>query len=200
MRKLLHQVFGIWTSGRSYDPDYRNKDESGITEKSVCEQKEAAGRKAGISPPSKAVTATTSTIVPAEKTVKPVRTSPNGASRVATDGDTDGGSIDFAYLRSQISMEQMLRHLGYFGRLRGNDNQRRGPCPVHGARRDRGRSFSVHLGKNVFQCFHPPCGSAGNVLDLWCAIHQLTPYEGAIHLAKTFDLNLRLGQPEKRNP
>ncbi len=196
MRKLLHQVFGIWTSGRPYDPDYRNKDESGITEKPVCEQKEAAGRKAGISPPRKAVTATTSTIVSAEETVKPVQTSPNGTSGVAT----DGGSIDFAYLRSQISMEQMLRHLGYFGRLRGSDNQRRGPCPVHGARRDRGRSFSVHLGKNVFQCFHPPCGVAGNVLDLWCAIHQLTPYEGAIHLAKAFDLNLRSGQPEKRNP
>ena len=207
MRKLLHQVFGIWTSGRPYDPDYRKTDhrassdptgESVIAEKPVCEQKEAAGRKAGISPPSKAVTATTSTILPANEAVKPVHSLPNEASGVATDGG--GGSIDFAYLRSQISMEQMLRHLGYFGRLRGSDHQRRGSCPVHGARRDRGRSFSVHLGKNVFQCFHPPCGAAGNVLDLWCAIHQLTPYEGAIHLAKTFDLKLRSGQPEKRNP
>ncbi len=211
MRKLLHQVFGIWTSGRPYDPDYRKADhrvssdgadESGITEKSACEQKEAAGRKAGISPPSKAVTATASTIVPAEEAVKPIHTSPAGASGVATDGDdnSDGRSIDFTHLRSQISMEQMLRHLGYFGRLRSSGNQRRGPCPVHGARRDRGRTFSVHLRKNVFQCFHPPCGAAGNVLDLWCAIHQLTPYEGAIHLAKTFDVNLRSGQLEKRNP
>ncbi|NQU22132.1 MAG: transposase [Candidatus Nealsonbacteria bacterium] len=203
MRKLLHQVFGIWTSGRPYDPDYHKADnrapfdaagESDVTEKSIHEQEEAAGRKAGISPPRKAVTATTSTVASVKETVKTTR---NGTSGVATNG---GGSIDFAYLRSQISMEQVLRQLGYFGRLRGNGNQRRGPCPVHGARRDRGRSFSVHLGKNVFQCFHPPCGAVGNVLDLWCTIHQLTSYEGAIHLANTFGLKLRLGQPEKRNP
>ena len=87
-------------------------------------------------------------------------------------------------------MEQVLRHLGYFDRLRGNGSQRRGPCPVHGTKRARGRTFSVHLGKDVFQCFHPPCGAAGNTLDLWCAIHRLTPYEGARHLAETFDLEL----------
>ena len=94
-------------------------------------------------------------------------------------------------------MEQVLRHLGYFDRLRGNGSQRRGPCPVHGSKRARGRNFSVHLGKDVFQCFHPPCGAAGNVLDLWCAIHRLTPYEGARHLADTFDLELTRDREEE---
>jgi len=101
--------------------------------------------------------------------------------------------------RSQITMEQVLRHLGYFDRLRGHGSQRRGPCPVHGTKRARGRTFSVHLGKDVFQCFHPPCGAAGNALDLWCAIHHLTPYEGARHLAETFDLQLTRNT-EKQEP
>lgn len=42
---------------------------------------------------------------------------------------TSNGSIDFAYIRSQITMERVLRHLGYFDRLRGTGSQRRGPCP-----------------------------------------------------------------------
>jgi hypothetical protein len=100
-------------------------------------------------------------------------------------------------VRSQITMEQVLRHLGYFDRLRGKD-QRRGPCPIHGTKRDRGRTFSVHLGKNVFQCFHPPCGAADNVLDLSIAVHGLTSYEAAKHLIETF--GLPHAETEKRNP
>jgi transposase len=194
MRKLLHQAFGIWTSGRAYDAAYPDgratapKTEqaeqpapaTGSTTESEpgsnatvdpAPTKKAAGRRTGISPERQAVTAT-SAIVAHE---------PAGQQEVA--------SIDFAWLRSQVTMEQVLRHLGYYGRLRGNI-QRRGPCPVHGTKRDRGRTFSVHLGKNVFQCFHPPCGAAGNVLDLWCDVHHLTPYEGALSLAQTFGIQL----------
>ncbi len=112
--------------------------------------------------------------------------------------NVDDDSIDFAYLRSQITMERVLRHLGYFGRLRGSGVQLRGPCPVHGTKRERGRSFSVHLYKGVFQCFHPPCGAAGNILDLWCAVNRLTLYDGAQHLADTFDL--KLTRTEKTEP
>ena len=52
------------------------------------------------------------------------------------------------------------------------------------------RTFSVHLGKNVFQCFHADCALKGNVLDLWAAIHRLPLYEAALHLAETFQLAL----------
>jgi hypothetical protein len=69
-------------------------------------------------------------------------------------------------------------------------HQRRGPCPVHGQPTDANRSFSVHLGKNVFQCFHADCALKGNVLDLWAAIHPLPLYEAALHLAETFGLAL----------
>jgi hypothetical protein len=189
MKKLLHQVFGVWTSGKPYDANLASKSTCGrpSNEEQVAEKKEAEGRKTGNTPVRKTVTSTSTDSVPAKaQLVK--QTTPS------SDGD---GSIDFAYLRSQITMEQVLCQLGYFGRLRGNGPQRRGPCPVHDSQRARGRNFSVHLGKDVFQCFHPPCGAAGNVLDLWCAIHHLTPYEGAQHLADTFDLELTRDREEE---
>ena len=186
MKKLLHQVFGVWKSGKPYDPDHALQRRSGNSGGAV-ETTEAEGRKTGKSPERKTVTSTSTDIVTMESPdVKPS----------ASNSDA-GGSVDFAYLRSRISMERVLRHLGYFDRLRGNGAQCRGPCPVHGAKRAKGRTFSVHLGKNVFQCVHPPCQAAGNVLDLWCAVHQLTPYEGALHLADTFGLQLTLNREEE---
>ena len=189
MKKLVHQVFGVWTSGKPFDANHAERTcGSSCSEKVVAEKTEAEGRKTGNTPVRKTVTSASTDIVTAkQQVVKPT-----------TPSNNSDGSIDFAYLRSQITMERMLRHLGYFDRLRGNGSQCRGPCPVHGTKRARGRTFSVHLGKDVFQCFHPPCGAAGNVLDLWCAIHHLTPYEGARHLAETFDLDLT--RTEKRNP
>lgn len=221
MRKLLHQVFGIWKSGRAYDPKYRGSKELALAgggeaavpgavppsrqepaeaplqpaavtccqeaaqpcQRAAPEQEKAAGRKTGNSPQRKAVTATDPIVSP----------------QPPSEQEPQNGSVDFAYLRSQITMEQVLRHMGYFDRLRGNV-QRRGPCPVHGSKRDRGRTFSVHLGKNIFQCFHPPCGAAGDVIDLWRAIHHhLTRHDAALSLAQTFHLQLRPGT-EKRNP
>jgi hypothetical protein len=202
MKKLLQQVFGIWTSGRPYDPAYR-RPASGTQEPAPpaphhqpSPAKKVAGRKTGTRPPRKTVTATTSSVSPTPPSVKspPAEEQRPAAGPVAT----QLGSLDFAHLRSQLTMERVLRHLGYFDRLRGHGPQRRGACPIHASRRDRGRTFSVHLDKNVFQCFHPPCGAAGNVLDLWCAVHGLTLYEGACHLAETF--HLELTNTEKRNP
>ena len=201
MRKLLHQVFGIWTTGQPYDPYYRRTESPAASTpeeratsaaEPVAQQETVAGRKTGISPQRKAVTATSSTVDATPPIVNQAPKSPEHTSR--------SGSIDFPYLRSQITLERVLRHLGYFDRLRGSGPQRRGPCPLHGAKRSRGRTFSVHLGKSVYQCFHPPCGASGNVIDLWAQIHRLTTYEGAIHLAHTFDLELFPGQKEKRNP
>lgn len=190
MRKLLHQVFGVWTSGRPYDEQYKSPRAGGAPTAQPEEPssdnaplavttvpaaaapiKKAAGHKTGSSPHRKVVTATA-----------PILTAPPA--------DEQAANVDFAFLRSQVTIEQVLRHLGYFDRLRGQV-QRRGPCPVHASKRDRGRTFSVHLGKNVFQCFHPPCGAAGNAPDLWAAVHHLTPVEAARSLAQTFGLRLR---------
>ncbi len=96
--------------------------------------------------------------------------------------------VDFAYLRQQISLEHVLRHLGFFDQMRGRGPQRRGPCPVHGQPNDTQPTFSVHLGKNICQCFQADCAAQGNVLDLWAALHHLPIYEAALHLAETFHL------------
>ena len=96
--------------------------------------------------------------------------------------------VDFAFVRRQVTMEQVLRQLGLLEDLRGRGQQLRGCCPVHGRAGTKERTFSVHLGKNAFQCFQANCGSKGNVLDLWAALHKLPLYEAALHLAETFSL------------
>ena len=76
-------------------------------------------------------------------------------------------------------MEQVLRHLGQFDRLRGRGQQRRCVCPLHAQPDDREPTLSIHLGKNLFHCFHAKCAAKGNVLDLWAAMHHLPLYEAA---------------------
>jgi len=107
---------------------------------------------------------------------------------MATPAATPRPQVDFAFVRQQITMEQVLRRLGFFEGLRGRGQQRRGPCPKHGQASDGKGAFSVHLGKNVCQCFQADCPIQGNVLDLWAALHQLPHYEAALHLAETFHL------------
>ena len=111
--------------------------------------------------------------------------------------------LDIAAVRRAVSMEEVLGHLGYFDSLRGSGPQRRGPCPLHDAPSDHHRSFSVHLGKGVFRCFHPKCQAQGNTLDLWAAYHRLPLGQAAESLAKTFAPALtspNKSVTEKRNP
>jgi DNA primase len=94
--------------------------------------------------------------------------------------------VDFAFLRQQVTMEQVLQHLRLLDNLRGRGLQRRGQCPIHGQPGETQPTFSAHLGKNVFQCFHADCRAQGKVLDLWAAVHHLQHYEAALHLTETF--------------
>ena len=96
--------------------------------------------------------------------------------------------VDYAFLRRQVTLEQVLRHLSLLDSLHGSGQQRRGPCPIHGHATDRHHTFSVHLGKNVFQCFKADCAAQGNVLDFWAALHRLPLYDAALNLAATFQL------------
>jgi len=98
--------------------------------------------------------------------------------------------IDYAALRSQVTMEQVLSHLGWLNCLKGGGSQLRGPCPIHGETHDRHRTFSVQLTRQAFRCFHADCSAHGNVLDLWAAVHRLPLYDAALHLAQTFHLKL----------
>ena len=72
----------------------------------------------------------------------------------------ESGAMDFAHVKRQLSMARVLDHLGLAERLRGSGPQRRCACPIH--RGDgRGRTFSVNLQANVFQCLRPGCGKQG---------------------------------------
>ena len=126
----MHQVFGIWTSGKPYDPEHdlattahhaveettgeatgaaHNDQQTHHTSQAAEATKtsEAKGRKTGIVPVAKTVTSASSDIVVAEPAVVKPQVS----------RELSAASIDFAHLRSQVTMEQVLRHLGYFGRI-----------------------------------------------------------------------------------
>jgi hypothetical protein len=153
-----------------------------------------AGHKPSVNSASKVVSAAIPSVNPNDSANKSASSkSDRPAAPTAT------SSIDFAALRAQINMEQVLAHLGCLANLKGSGPQRRGPCPLHGASDSHKRTFSVHLGKKVFRCFYAPCGAHGNVLDLWAAIHRLPLYEAAKHLAQTFGLSLPATGSEKRN-
>ena len=83
-------------------------------------------------PAEEGVTTATATLAPLAPAVKPARP-----------------KIDFAFLRQRVTMEQVLRQLGWLDCLRSRGLQRRGPCPIHRQPTDPHRSFSAHMGKHI---------------------------------------------------
>ena len=125
------------------------------------------------------------------------RQSRKALRQVARGARTDG-RVDFAAIRCQVTIEQVLHRLGHLDRLQAIGSEHRGPCPVHGGDDGHNRSFSANIEKNVFRCFSPSCGVAGNVLDLWAAVHKLPLREAALDLIETFHLDIPAA--EKRQP
>jgi transposase len=213
MRKLLHLVFAVWKTNRPFDethfawetpneavptsppvdppavgPDSpppevvtcstsdSGNDNAANAAAASCNET-AVGHQRDM-PAEEVVTTANPTVAPTPPPVKPTSL----ANRPARP------KVDFAFLREQVTMEQVLRELGLLDRLRGRGLQRRGPCPIHGQPNETQPTFSAHLGKHIFQCFHADCRAQGNVLDLWAAIHKLPLYEAALQLAETFQL------------
>jgi Transposase IS116/IS110/IS902 family/CHC2 zinc finger len=185
MRKLLHLVFAVGKSGRPFDPKHspwEGPDLAGGDGTTAVEpgdgqsddsprsaEGQAAGHKPGPGPAGKGVTAACPGTVPPAEAV--------GA----------GTAIDFAHLKGQLRMAAVLDHLGLSSRLRGSGVQRRCACPIHRGD-NRGRTFSVNLGADVFHCFEKTCGQKGDVIDLWAAVHRLSLPEAALDLVRTFHL------------
>ena len=193
MRKLLHLVFAVWKTGKPFDPQHYPWHNAVAP---TASDKKTVGHNQGLSPEKKVVATVASSINP-----EPCQSNRTPPSPHAHAPEPATAGIDFAALRAQVTMEQVLTQLGCFNRLKGPGPQRRGPCPIHNTHNARQRSFSVHLGKQAFQCFHPPCGAKGNVLDLWAAVHKLPFYQAALHLAQTFHLTpVPAHATEKRNP
>jgi len=106
--------------------------------------------------------------------------------------------IDYRELKVQVRLKDSLVELGWEG-IGGCGEQLRGPCPLLAcpSRRtdkpsgSKDRSFSVHMEKNIYQCFR--CGSSGNVIDFWQEYRSTTHYEAAKELA---NLMLEIKQPQ----
>lgn len=191
MRKLLHLVFAVWTTNKPFDPEHYPWEEGQVAQPAEAEaspaaapstdagkkdtgKEKAAGRKRDISSQRSAVTAATDSVEsdgPAVNSTNPKRP-----------------FVDFADIRSQVSMRQILEHLDLLKSLRPSGGELRGPCPLHASSQsNRPRHFAVNLDKNVFRCFS--CQAQGNQLDFWAALHQMSTYDAALDLIKTFHLN-----------
>jgi DNA primase len=106
--------------------------------------------------------------------------------------------IDFTLLRRQISLTQVLDLIGFTATTRCGP-QARGPCPVHGSKSPRSRSFAAHVAKNCWHCFG--CGAGGNALDLYLAVTKLPVYEGALELCARLGIEVPRHAPRtSRSP
>ena len=63
----------------------------------------------------------------------------------------------------------------------------------------RGRTFSVHLEQNVFQCFDKACAKKGDVIDLWASVKGMSLRDAALDLVATFGLKPAPPGTGKRN-
>jgi hypothetical protein len=195
MRKLLHLAFAVWKTGKPFDPAHYpwamltpddapaqpgpgtepgavapGPSAAQATDLPMAPKGQAAGHRDPDLPERKVVTA--ACLLPS----LPERQPPG-----------DNASLDFAHIKRQLPMRQVLDQLGLSARLRGRGPQQRCPCPIH--RGDaRGRSFSVNLDENVFCCHDPTCGRKGDVIDLWAGVHGLSLREAALDLVRTFHL------------
>jgi transposase len=195
MRKLLHLVFALWRSGRPFDPTHYAWEKPDEAAPSDSEASPDAPTRAEGPVPESQTAGLTQTAEPARKEV--------AAACPVTVADEPGidehTPVDFAHLKSQLPLAQVLDHLGLSARLRGSGPQRRCACPIHRGD-NRSRTFSVHLEQHVFHCFDKTCGQKGDVIDLWAALHGLSLRAAGLDLVQTFHLEPtpRTGT-EKRN-
>jgi DNA primase len=95
--------------------------------------------------------------------------------------------VDYDAIRAQVSIEDVLRLL-QFTPCESRGDRLRGLCPVHGSTSPKSRSFSVHLGRNIYRCF--TCGSSGNQLDLWAAATKCELHEAAVTLCERMGIEV----------
>jgi transposase len=200
MRKLLHLVFAIWKTKKPFDQKHYPwrtpvDDEGG---ENRCEEQPASGNASAPREESAPRAQESNQAAGLKSPAVPVRKEVTAACTTSvpeTPAVNEHSCIDFAHLKRQLRMAQVVDHLGL--RLRGSGPQRRGPCPIH--RGDgRGRTFSVHLEQNVFHCFDTRCGKKGDVIDLWACVRGMSLRHAALDLVQTFNVEPRPGT-EKRH-
>jgi transposase len=186
MRKLLHLVFAIWKTKKPFDTNFYPWDAPAHIARQdehepTAAQEQAAGLKESAKPAWQEVTAACEGSLPHH----------------AEPGQD--AFVDFAHVKAQLPIARVLEHLNLTRKLYGAGAQKRCACPIH--RPDsRGRTFSVNLDDNVFQCFGASCQKKGDVIDLWAALHHQDLRQAALELVRTFALQPAPTTPtEKRN-
>jgi transposase len=201
MTKLLRQVYGVWNTDTDFDPEHEKKRrearqsqraEVEETNNEAEKETEASGHKdeSCSEETEKVVTETPASMEP----VYDQPANPHYESSPLIDQAVERPLIDYGELRSQLSMADVLTHIGY--PFNASAVQFRGKCPLHDESVGRGKTFSVSFKRDVFRCFESICQKQGNVLDFWCEYRQLPLYEAALDLAKTFKIEI----PKKLTP
>jgi DNA primase len=91
--------------------------------------------------------------------------------------------LEFAQVKERARFEHILRHYGV--KIVGRGKQRMALCPFHA---DTKPSCSIHLGRNVFNCFG--CGAKGSVLDFVARIENLSIPDAAARVQDVCDLRI----------
>ena len=91
--------------------------------------------------------------------------------------------IDFAALREQVSIRDVLTLLGFQPTSRYGTCLR-GLCPLRCS--DDTKAFAVDISIDTFYCHR--CHRGGNQLDLWCITQQLSIYPAAKDLCARLNL------------
>ncbi len=104
--------------------------------------------------------------------------------------------INFKELRSKLHFEDVLRHYRIEVKKRGDRVTALCPLPGHPPRVDgtpRTASLSIHLARNIFQCFG--CKVSGNALEFACRMEGFDPSDreqfrvAAFRVAEVFGLD-----------
>ena len=83
-------------------------------------------------------------------------------------------SIDFAAIKREVTMPDVLRLIGWLPTWTRGDQQR-GPCPIHGSTRIRSRSFCV----NADGWYCHKCRNCGDQITLFAEVKRLSVYDAA---------------------
>ncbi len=190
MRKLLHLAFAVWKTGKPFDPQhYPWQTPAHVEEPATRDEGRAVEgeREESDTPLSQQSQAAGHTLVEPAQSVVTAACSVSLESLPHHPPVDQHAFLDFAHLKRQLPIGRVLDQLGLTSRLRGKGAQQRCTCPIH--RGDaRGRTFSVHLDNNVFQCFDAKCGKQGDVIDLWASVRSLSLRDAALDLVRTFGL------------
>lgn len=95
--------------------------------------------------------------------------------------------IDFHRLRREITMEQVLRLLGFESVCRRTD-QWYGYCPLHESEPKHRKAFSVNVAMGCYYCHK--CHSRGDQFTLWAEVSKMPLHPAAINLCRQLGLEI----------